>query len=175
MMKKTTNLILGFVGLCGALLFTSTSVFADQTIMGRPIGHTLSLAQENKILATSTQVVTWDEFQSRIEVQKKALGSSWRFSTATVLDGYGMAIISIEQPSGTLETEFGKETELVFTIQPCTKIEAATQSNGVRCFDNAAPTPITQTQKIKLDGGESVLARFPHNVELSFSVIGDKP
>lgn len=170
-MKKHTTLKMTRIAGLLSLTIASGAGWCDEISNGRTVGYSLAVNQADRIIANHTKPMTWNELQAKAELEKKGLGSSWRFSTASILDGYGMAIVSIEQPKGTLETDFGKEAELVFSIQPCTEITTSMQANGVRCMQENPRPALTQTFRMKLAGGETATARFPHEVTMSISVI----
>lgn len=97
------------------------------------------------------------------------LQSTYTLTTTVILGGGNQALIRRHLPAGGFEENFGREAEMVFSIQPCNRF--GSENGLVVCADESAPPPAVVSKRILLKGGQNVTVHFPGDVTWTYRVL----
>jgi hypothetical protein len=95
--------------------------------------------------------------------------SSYVMTTTVLLAGRGNAIIRREFPVSGFQESFGRETEVLFSIQPCNRL--GVENGHIVCTDHSAEAPVVIPTRLLLRGGQKVAVQFPGNVVWTYQVL----
>ena len=95
--------------------------------------------------------------------------STYTLTTTVILAGGQQALIRRHLPAGGFDENFGRETEMEFSIQPCNQF--GSENGLVVCTDRSAPPPVVISKRVWLKGGQKVTVQFPGNVTWIYQVL----
>jgi len=95
--------------------------------------------------------------------------STYTLTTTVILAGGQQALIRRHLPAGGFDESFGRETEMVFSIQPCNQF--GSENGLVVCADRSAPPPAVISRRVLLKGGQEVTVQFPGDVTWTYQVL----
>ena len=95
--------------------------------------------------------------------------STYTLTTTVILSGGQQALIRRHLPAGGFDENFGRVTEMEFSIQPCNQF--GSENGLVVCTDRAAPRPVVISKRVLLKGGQKVTVQFPGNLTWTYQVL----
>lgn len=141
---------------------------AARALDPRFLGYSEIVKQGDKKLFSGAHLVEQSRFAATAGVQ--SLGANRQLLVTTVhLKDFRQAIIRRELPNGGFEGSFGKEAELIFSLQPCT--HWTYEDRIAVCADQPAAVPIVVHQKAVLTGGNKIVVQFPGDIEWTYEVL----
>jgi hypothetical protein len=137
----------------------------------RFVGFKEAITLETKALYTTSNLTEYSRVIAEAGIHAEANFRN-QFST-TVNAPYGRTmIVRREFATGSFATNFGKSTEILFSIQSCSNISI---QNGIPSCDDAAPLPaMTVRAPLNLKNGNSAIAQFPNGIKWTYEVL-DQP
>lgn len=134
------------------------------------IGSKERITQGDKQLYAGAQLT--ESGQLRTIAELPADKDSKQFlSTVILMDGYKQAIVRRELPAGGIKANWGREIDLVFSIQPCNQPAQPHPTSIIKCADQPASLPVLVRKKITLIGGREVTVQFPDGVLWTYQVL----
>lgn len=159
------------IALIAVAVVLSTTT-ACSTIKTEPhyLGFKERITQGEKQLFAGSQLTVDEQVQTTARLAGGKT-SKQIMSTAILMDGYKRAIIRRELPTGSLEANWGREIDLVFSIQLCNQIVSSLQTLFIGCADQPASPLISVRKRITLTGSREVTVQFPENVVWTYQVL----
>lgn len=134
----------------------------------RYLGFSERVTQGGKQLYAGSNLTERDQVLATAEL-RGARQVKQTMETTILLAGFKQAIIQRELPSQGFESNFGRETDFVFSIQPCNQV--VERNNLMECGDQSAPPPVSVRKKITLVGGQKVTVQFPDGIVWTYQVL----
>lgn len=134
----------------------------------RFLGYSEALYQGEKLLFSGDSLVEQERVAAAAALQANR-GVSFTMVTKVILPQGGQAIIRRQLPLSGYEESFGRETEMVFSIQLCNQL--GNENGGVVCRDASAQPPTTISKRILMSGGQKVTVQFPHDIQWTYKVL----
>jgi hypothetical protein len=167
-MKNLKRRAIALIAVAVALSTTT----ACSTIKTEPhyLGFKERITQGEKQLFAGSQLTVDEQVQTKARLSG-GKDSKQIMSSAILMDGYKRAIIRRELLAGSLEANWGREIDLVFSIQLCNQIVSSSQTSFIGCADQPASPPISVRKRITLIGSREVTVQFPENVVWTYQVL----
>lgn len=152
----------------GAILTLFLSACASQTQAPsetRYVGFKEELTFNAETLHSGTELTEYSRLMGKPDFSTRPGSRTW-FATHLSIP---RAIVTREFASGSLASNFGKRTELIFRVQQC--FNSKIIDRIITCTDSSQSPVMTARTALTLKGGETVVAKFPNGMEWRYTVL----
>lgn len=158
------------VGIVVAILLSGCASSAVEQHKPRYLGYRETFTQNGKsLMQHGASLTKQSTFEAKGERDRTVPALSTR-AFPVQLAGFNRALVKQSFTSGSFESNFGHETELIFSFQPCHSIEGE-PAKLLTCIDQPAATATVVSKKITLVGGQKLAIQFPQGVEWTYEVL----
>ena len=164
-MKYNLN---NFSKVSGIVLTLLLGACASQPPAGqenRYVGFKEELTLNAKTLHSGSELSEYNNLMGKPDFSTRPGSRTW-FATHLSIP---KVIATREFTTGSLASNFGKQTELILRVQPC--FNTAVIDHIITCTDSNPGAVMTSRTSLTLKGGESVVAKFPNGMEWKYTVL----
>ena len=153
-----------------ALLLSACASKQTEKPSTRYVGFSEALLLNDKTLHSGEQFLDYNTLVEKARMLEGHNTKSW-FSTTVPTPSGQIVIVRREFAVGSIETNFGKPAELIFSIQPCINIQNNPQ---IVCRDPVPASAMIVRKQIIVRGGESLVAHFANGMIWKYILL-DQP